>query len=213
MFLGHFVLETFANSDRSKAMYKQLPLSFNDNGELQCPGFKFNLMKGQNMDILKNYLLQIFGTTPMTRFQEDPAREDNCIFYWTCTAFDTRSTALRDYCPFPEVFEPSKAKCVFYTDAETKCNQYYSPFGEMAADEEFELKKTYLSRSKRGADLKSNLSWFDREKAVKDYIDDLSNEYSRYFSKFDLLIEDDGEFWKKMNSHDFWKKMNSQDLG
>ena len=82
----------------------------------------------------------------------------------------------------------------------------------MTADEEFELKKTYLSRSKRGADIKSNLSWFDRQTAIKDYIDDLGNRYSRDFSKFDLLIDDDAEFWKKMNSQDFWKKVNSQDF-
>ena len=203
MSLGLFVLGTFANSNGSKAMYKQLPLSFKDNGELRCPGFKFNLMKGQNMDMFKKYVLETFGITPMTSFQEDPTREDNCIYYWTCTGFDTRSTALRGSCPFPEVFEPSKEKCVFYTDAKTKCNQYYSPFGEMTSDEEFELKKTYLSRSEREENIKSSLSWFDRETAIKDYIDDLSDRYSRDFAKYDLLIEDDADFRKKMNSHDF----------
>ena len=40
----------------------------------------------------------------------------------------------------------------FFSDAKTNCNQFYA--GEMTADEEFELK----SRSKRGADLKSNLA-------------------------------------------------------
>ena len=38
----------------------------------------------------------------------------------------------------------------FFRDAKTNCNQYYA--GEMTADEELQLK----SRSKRGADLKSN---------------------------------------------------------
>ena len=115
MFLGHFVLGTLANSNGSKGIYKQLPLSFKDNGELQCPGFKFNFMKRQNKDILEKHLLERFGITPMTRFQEDPAREDSCIYYWTCTGFGTSSTALRGSCPFPQVFEPSKEKCVFYT--------------------------------------------------------------------------------------------------
>ena len=40
----------------------------------------------------------------------------------------------------------------------------------------------------------------------------ICGRYSRDFSEFDLLIDDDADFWKKMNSHDFWKKMNSQDF-
>ena len=137
MSLGHFVLGTFANSDGSKAMYKQLPLSFKDNGELWCPGFK--RIKGHRKYLLTKNILERFSITLFTRFQEDPAREDSCIYFWTCPRFGTSSTALRGSCPFPQVFEPSKENCVFYTDAKTKCNQYYT--GEMTADEEFELKK------------------------------------------------------------------------
>ena len=204
MSLGHFVLGTFANSDRSKAMYKQLPLSFKDNGELRCPGYK--RIKGHRKYLLTKNILERFSITVFTRFQEDPAREDSCIYFWTCTGFGTSSTALRGSCPFPQVFEPSKEKCVFYTDAKSKCNQYYT--GEMTADQEFELKKTYLSRFKRGADIKSNLA-VDSQTAIKDYIDDLWKRYSRDFSEFDY---DYADFWKKANSHDFWKKVNSQDF-
>ena len=136
MFLGHFVLGTFANSDRKK-------------------------------------ILRRFGIAVATRFQEDPVRNDSCINFWTCTGFGTSSTFLRGSCSFPQVFEPSKEKCLFYTDATTKCYQYYA--GKMTTDEKFELKKTYLSRSKWGTDIKSNLSWFDRQTAIKDYINDLWN--------------------------------------
>ena len=52
----------------------------------------------------------------------------------------------------------------------------------MSADEELELKKTYLSRSKGESNIKSNLSWSDREKAIQDYIDDLHNSYKKYCS-------------------------------
>ena len=194
MSLGHFVLGTFANSDRSKAMYKQLPLTFKDNGELRCPGYK--RIKGHRKYLLTKNILERFSITLFTRFQEDPAREDSCIYFWTCTGFGTSSTTLRGSCPFPQLFEPSKEKCFFYTDAKTKCNQYYT--GEMTADEEFELKKTYLSRFKRGADIKSNLSWFDRQTAIKDYIYDLWKKVSSQ------------DFWKRFNSQDFWEKVNSQ---
>ena len=66
MSLGLFVLGTFANSDPPKAMYKRLPLSFKDNGELRCPGSK---IKGPRKDLLTKNLLNRFGITVATRFQ------------------------------------------------------------------------------------------------------------------------------------------------
>ena len=112
MSLGLFALGTFANSDPPKAMYKRLPLSFKDNGELRCPGSK---IKGPRKDLLTKNLLNRFGITVATRFQDDPAREDSCIFFWVCSGFHTDSISIRGSCPYPEVFEPSKEKCVFYT--------------------------------------------------------------------------------------------------
>ena len=137
MFLGHFVLGTFANSNGSKAMYKQLPLSYKDNGDLRCPSFK--RIKEHRKYLMSKNILERFSITVFTRFQEDPAKEDSCVHFWTCTGFGTNSTALRGFCQFPQVFEPSKEKCVFFNDAKTKCNQYY--LRERTADEEFELKK------------------------------------------------------------------------
>ena len=187
MSLGLFVLGTFANSDPPKAMYKRLPLSFKDNGELRCPGSK---IKGPRKDLLTKNLLNRFGITVATRFQvicclltlmkyyivrsnqthffnwvgsasnirfgsgqvglkcraamrsktaktavlpdkhqpwnglrfntqfffqDDPTREDSCIYFWVCSGFHTDSISIRGSCPFPQVFEPSKEKCVFYT--------------------------------------------------------------------------------------------------
>ena len=66
MSLGLFVLGTFATSDPPKAMYKRLPLSFKDNGELRCPGSK---IKGPRKDLLTKNLLNRFGITVATRFQ------------------------------------------------------------------------------------------------------------------------------------------------
>ena len=66
MSLGLFVLGTFANSDPTKAMYKRLPLSFKDNGELRCPGSK---IQGPRKDLLTKNLLNRFGITVATRFQ------------------------------------------------------------------------------------------------------------------------------------------------
>jgi hypothetical protein len=67
MFLGLFVLGTFANSDRPRALYKgKLPLNFKDNGELRCPGSK---IKGPRKDLLTKNLLNRFGITVATRFQ------------------------------------------------------------------------------------------------------------------------------------------------
>ena len=66
MSLGLFVLGTFANSDTPKAMYKRLPLSFKDNGELRCPGSK---IRGPRKDLLTKNLLNRFGITVATRFQ------------------------------------------------------------------------------------------------------------------------------------------------
>ena len=63
---GLFVLGTFADSDPTKAMYKRLPLSFKDNGELRCPGSK---IKGPRKDLLTKNLLNRFGITVATRFQ------------------------------------------------------------------------------------------------------------------------------------------------
>ena len=66
MSLGLFALGTFANSDPPKAMYKRLPLSFKDNGELRCPGSK---IRGPRKDLLTKNLLNRFGITVATRFQ------------------------------------------------------------------------------------------------------------------------------------------------
>ena len=77
MFLGHFVLGTFAISDQSKAMYKQLTLSYKDNGELRCPSFK--RIKEHRKYLLSMNIQERFSITVFTRFQEDPAREDSCI--------------------------------------------------------------------------------------------------------------------------------------
>ena len=69
-------------------------------------------------------------------FQDDPSREDFCAFFWTCNGFGPNSVSNRGSCPSPQVFEPSKEKCVFYMDVQTKCSQYY--LRELTADEEIE---------------------------------------------------------------------------
>ena len=60
----------------------------------------------------------------------------------------------------------------------------------MTADEEIELKKSYLSRSKRGTDPTFNL-------VVDSQKDDLVKEPSGDNSEFD---DDDADFWDKVNS-------------
>ena len=89
--LGLFVLGSFANSDRPKVMYKQLPLYFKDNGEFRCPGSK---IKGPRKELITKNLLERFGIPVATRFQEDPASEVSCIYFWTCTGFGNSSTSL-----------------------------------------------------------------------------------------------------------------------
>ena len=117
-----------------------------------------------------------------TRFQDDPAREDGCIFFWVCSGFHTDSISIRGSCPFPEVFEPSKEKCVFYTDAKTNCNQYYA--GEMTADEEFELK----SRSKRGVDRKSDIVVDSQTNAKLDLLKEIEQKLEKLYKKSIVIL-------------------------
>jgi hypothetical protein len=126
LFLGLYVLGTYASSGTIKAMFKKrgqgrdLPLYFKDNGELRCPG---SIIASQRS---RGNVLKRFGITVATRFQEDPTREDYCKFFWTCDAFHSGSKSFRGSCEYFQVFEPSKQRCVFFTYSKTKCNQYFA---------------------------------------------------------------------------------------